>query len=169
MDNDYCFAPDSEAKLTTSPDEVYSEVVLTYNRGTKRLFRRRPSTATKYIARGTTFDRPYVGTFATASTQATDFLNRHSNEQDRITVTLPQVPRTRVGLVRAGQRIDVKFTHIAGYEYWTSMRVVSCKPVPIDDLARVLLDRRWSSCRRSRERAGRAVWAFVAARSRAGR
>jgi hypothetical protein len=135
VDSDYCFAPDSEAKLTTSPDDVYSEVVLTYNRGTKRLFRRRPSTATKYIARGTTFDRPYVGTFATASTQATDFLNRHSSETDRIIVTLPQVPRNRVGLVRAGQRIDVKFTHITGYTSWTSMRIVSCSPVPVDDLA----------------------------------
>jgi hypothetical protein len=134
VDSTTTFAPDPDARLAVIPEETYSEVVIEYSHGTKRLFRSRESTAVKYIRRGTTIQRPYTGGVATATAQAEAFLDRHANEQDRITVSI-QVPRAAVGLVTAGQRMDVKFSHLTGYTTFTSMRVVRLTVSPTDDLA----------------------------------
>ncbi len=129
------FAPDSEAKLRRTPEEVYSEVVVEYSRGTKRIFRRRADTETAYgIARGTTIQRPYTQSSTTAQSQAERWLTKHSVEQDEITVAII-VPPASAGLALAGQRIDVKFTHLPGYETWTSMLIVTSTVTPWDDTA----------------------------------
>ncbi|HUT76766.1 MAG TPA: hypothetical protein VM285_03715, partial [Polyangia bacterium] len=138
IDSTTTFAPDPGARLGVTPTETYSEVVINYARGTKRLFRSRESTATKYIRRGTTIDRPYTTDPAKASEFAEAFLDHHANERDRITVTI-QVPAAKVGLVYAGQRMDVKFSHLDGYTSFTSMRVVRMTTTPVDDLARYYL------------------------------
>uniref|UniRef100_A0A6M3L3W8 Uncharacterized protein n=1 Tax=viral metagenome TaxID=1070528 RepID=A0A6M3L3W8_9ZZZZ len=134
VDNVTTFFPDEAANLSVTPTETYSEVVVEYGHGTKRLFRSRASTATKYIRRGTKITRPYTGSASTANTQAQRFLDQHANEQDRITVTI-QVPKTAVGLVTAGQRMDVKFSHLTGYTSFTSMRVVRLTVSPVNDVA----------------------------------
>jgi hypothetical protein len=135
IDSTTTFAPDPEAKLSVTPTETYSEVVVTYAHGTKRLFRSRPSTAATYIRRGTKIDRPYTGSEATASAQAERFLDQHATEQDRISVTII-VPASKVGLLTAGQRLDVKFSHLTNYTAFTSMRCVRLTVTPTDDTAR---------------------------------
>jgi hypothetical protein len=128
-----CFAPDSIARLQREPDQTYSEVIVEYANG--KVFRTAPATATKYIRRGTTISRPYTGKKATAEAQGDQFLAAHSEEVDRITCSI-RVPAASVGLVRAGQRISVRFSHMPGYETATWMRIVGCSPKPTDDLAR---------------------------------
>jgi len=135
IDSDYCFAPDPAAQLTVTPTETYSEVIVNYAHGTKRLFRSRAATATKYIRRGTTIDRPYTGSAATASKQAEVWLDKHEAEVDRITVTII-VPASRVGLLVAGQSIDVEFSHLTDYTSFTTMHCVRLTVTPTDDLAR---------------------------------
>jgi hypothetical protein len=127
-----CFAPDSVSRLQREPDQTYSEVIVEYANG--KVFRTAPATATKFIRRGTTISRPYTGKKATAEAQGDEFLASHSEEVDRITCTF-RVPAASVGLVRAGQRIQVKFSHMPGYAAFTWMRIVACSPKPIDDLA----------------------------------
>lgn len=134
IDSTTTFAPDPEAKLGVTPTETYSEVLIDYDRGTKRLFRSRASTAAKYIRRGTTMSRPYTRHAADASDQANSYLDNHANERDRITVTII-VPASCAGLATAGQRMDVKFSHLTGYTTFTSMRVVRCTLAPTNDLA----------------------------------
>jgi len=134
VDNATCFAPDSVAKLAREPDQTYSEVVLEYNNGTQKLFRKRPSTETAFIRRGTTIQRPYTKSVATATSQAEKWLDKHSTEVDRITCSI-QVPSSAAGLVQAGQSISVRFSHMPGYAEGATMRVVSCSPKPTNDVA----------------------------------
>jgi len=132
VDGALTFEPDSVARLSREPDQTYSEVVLWYAHGTKKVFRQRGTTADAYIRRGTRIERPYTGSQATALTQASDFLDQHATEQDRITATIT-VPPSAAGLVTAGQRMDVKLTHVPGYSTFISMRVISCTVSPTDD------------------------------------
>ncbi len=132
VDNVTTFAPSSDTTLSRNPDETWSEATLEYNQGTKRLFRSRSSTATKYVRRGTKISRPRVGKFATASTQLTNFLTQHAGELDTITTTI-YVPPAAAGLVIAGQRINVKLVHLDGYADWASLRVTTCTATPTDD------------------------------------
>lgn len=128
------FAPDSEATLARKPDQVYSQVILRYREGERRVYRERESTATASVDRGTTVDRPRTKKRSTAQTQAERFLSRHSTEVDTISCTII-VPPESAGLAVAGQRIDVKFSHLPGYTDWTSMRIVTSTVTPVNDVA----------------------------------
>lgn len=129
-----CFFPSEDTTLGRKPDQVYSEVTVNYRSGTKRLFRSRESIATNFIRRGANLDVPRVYSDNAAATVAEAFLDRHDHEIDVVTTTI-RVPKASAGLVQAGQRIVVKFTHLPGYATATSVRVVECTPTPIDDLA----------------------------------
>jgi hypothetical protein len=124
------FEPDAVAKLTREPDQTYSGVVVEYKNG--KVYRHRQSTADAYIERSTKISRPYTSLLSTAITQAEWFLDQHAGELDRITVTIT-VPPSVAGLVWAGQRMSVKFSHMPGYTTWTSMRVIACSAQPTDD------------------------------------
>jgi hypothetical protein len=138
VDGSSVFAPYTETNLTRDPQDVYSQVILTYAEGTKRVYRERPATATDYVARGTTIDRPRTKKRETAQAQAEGFLKRHSVEVDTITTTI-LVPAASAGLAVAGQRIDVKFTHLPGYTSWTSLRIVTSTSKPATDVGDLYL------------------------------
>ena len=132
IDSSTTFAPSTVTQLAREPDQTYSDVTVVYDRGSKKLHRHRPSTATTYVRRGTEISRPYTRGLATATAQAEAFLDKHAVETDRITCTI-RVPAASVGLVQAGQRISCKFSHLPGYSGFTWMRIVSCSPKPTDD------------------------------------
>jgi len=129
------FAPTTTSKLAREPDQTFSGVTVTYDRGTKKLYRHRPSTALAYVYRDTTISRPYTRGLATATAQAEKFLDKHEVETDRITCSI-QVPAASVGLIQAGQSIQARFSHL-GAPYaaagGATMRIVSCSPKPTDD------------------------------------
>ena len=50
------FAPDAEAKLRRTPEEVYSEVIVEYLRGEERIYRKRPATAAACAVTGRVTD-----------------------------------------------------------------------------------------------------------------
>jgi hypothetical protein len=135
IDSSVTFAPDLVAKLAREPDQQYSDVTLTYDRGAKKLHRYRPSTATAGVRRGDEISRPYTRGLATATAQAEKWLDKHAVETDRITCTI-QVPAASVGLIQAGQSIQARFSHL-GLPYsaagGATMRIVSCSPKPTDD------------------------------------
>lgn len=135
IDGSTIFPPDSEAKLARKPDQVYSGVLLRYADGSKKVFRSRQSTADAFVERSTTVDRPRTKRLTTAQSQADRFLTRHSYEEDIITVTII-VPPESAGLAVAGQRIDVRFSHLPGYTSWTSMRILSSSITPTSEVVR---------------------------------
>jgi hypothetical protein len=126
------FFLEKPAKLQREPDTTYSEVLVNFAHGS--VFRSRASTAATYIRRGTAINRPYTGKVSTAAAQAEEFLSLHASEVDRITCTMRTVPAASVGLVRAGQRMQVRFTHMPDYAAFTWMRIVGCQPVPTTDV-----------------------------------
>ena len=128
-----CFAPITESRLERSPDQVYSDVIVNYSGGS--CYRINAATATAFIKRGTSISRPHIGKLATAQAAGDAWLAQHNVETDRITTTI-HVPRTVVGLIQAGMRMQVKFTHLTDYTAFTWMRIVACTPRPVDDLAR---------------------------------
>ncbi len=128
-----CFAPVTESRLERSPDTVFSDVIVDYANGS--VHRTMAATATAFIRRGTRISRPYIGSAATAELAGNAFLACHNVETDRITTTI-RVPRETVGLIQAGMRMNVKFSHMPGYAAFTSMRIVSCDPRAVDDTAR---------------------------------
>jgi hypothetical protein len=56
-------------------------------------------------------------------------------ERDMIACTI-KVPRASAGLVVAGQRIEVKFSHLPGLSSFTWVRVRFARPTPVDDAAK---------------------------------
>ena len=129
-----CFPPITESRLERSPDTVYSDVIVKYKHGS--VHRTMASTAATFIRRGTTISRPYIGKKATAELAGNASLAKHNVETDRITTTI-RVPRETVGLIQAGMRMNVTFSHLPGYGSPTSMRIVVCTPRAIDDYARL--------------------------------
>jgi hypothetical protein len=133
------FEPDHPSRLERTPETVWSDVIVNYANGSVHVYR--PATAAAFIRRGTTISRPYTGKSSTAMAQGLNFLEAHATETDRITTAI-HVPSSIVGLIQAGMRMPVKFTHMDGppeevdrYRDGTSMRIVACTPRPVDDVA----------------------------------
>jgi hypothetical protein len=65
----------------------------------------------------------HVNTAAKATRVATVFLNENDSESDRITCAI-KVPAAQVNDVRHGQLIQVRFSHLPGYETAQIVRVL---------------------------------------------
>ena len=126
VDGTTVFAPDRDAELTRDPSLVYSGLYYQYgDRASAAVYE---TNATVLAAIGHKREAaeldPSVGNAARASAKAEKWLEEAQTEEDVISVTLHKVPVAQVNLIRAGQRIEVKFTHLPGYSSWTWMRVV---------------------------------------------
>ncbi|MEO8549307.1 MAG: hypothetical protein ABI678_05025, partial [Kofleriaceae bacterium] len=119
------FAPSKDARLRRDPSDLGSGVYLPYTGGA--VFRERADTVAAYGHKDIIAPNSNVTTKARATSAADDLLFQHSTEEDRITVTV-ELPPSHVNLVRAGMRMEVKFTHLPGYESFTWCRVLSRSP-----------------------------------------
>lgn len=119
------FAPDRDAELTRDPSLVYSGVLMQYgDRASAFVYETSPSVlAAIGHKRETTQADPSLSSAAKATRKANVWLSESATELDVINVTLYKVPPSAVNLIRAGQRIEVRFTHLPGYSSFTWMRV----------------------------------------------
>jgi len=119
------FAPDKDAELLRDPSLVYSGVLYQYgDRASAFVYETNPTVlAAIGHKRETTHADPSLSSAAKATRKATVWLSESEDETDVISVVLHKVPTSQVNLIRAGQRIEVKFTHLPGYEAYTWMRV----------------------------------------------
>lgn len=119
------FAPDMDAELNRDPSLVFSGVYFQY--GDRQSAAVYETNATVLAAIGhkreTAELDASVSSAAKATRKADTWLEEAEDEDDTITVTLHKVPVATVNLIRAGQRLEVKFTHLPGYESFTWMRV----------------------------------------------
>src|SRR5439155_23565298 len=100
------------AILNRDPSEVYSGVYVMWAYGST--FVRDAATEAAFGSRETVLNRPNIGRVATATHLADRFLTEHNTEQDGITVQV-KLPASKVNLIQAGQRIQIKFSHLDGY------------------------------------------------------
>lgn len=124
VDGSTVYAPSKDAKLSRDPSRVYTGVRYGYGDRQSAVYR----TSATILAsighkRETQFTDPSVRTAAKAQAKADKWLSEGESEVDTISVTLHKVPPSKVNLVRAGQRISVRFTHLPGYETASYIRV----------------------------------------------
>ena len=125
VDGTTTFAPSIDARLQRDPARVYSGVLYRYGERESYVFR---DSATVLAAIGhrreASEQDQAVRTATKATAKADRWLSEAETELDTITVTLHKVPPSRVNLIRAGHRVQVRFSHLPGYSSWTWLRVV---------------------------------------------
>ena len=130
VNEDSIWAPAPTAQLDRDPSRVYSGVGVPYDGGS--VYRTRPATATAFAARDTMMPAVNVKTAAAASKRATRYLNEIATQEERITVPL-MLLSTHINAVKAGQWINVHFSHMPGYDTtFVPMRVLSKTSVLVD-------------------------------------
>lgn len=131
------FYPASDAELTRDPGGVASVVHVPWNDGVA--IRRRAATAAIFGATDVSAPNTNIRTPEKARDVADDFLFQHSTEADNISVKI-EVPTSKVNHIRAGQRLEVKFTHLPGYESFTWCRVIRRTVIQEQATDRYILD-----------------------------
>jgi len=121
--------PYRDAELTRDPSEVYSRFWIEWVGGVT--MSSSPATEAAYIDRDGGYTSSRIGREATALAAVETELAIHGIEQDRIAVTV-FVPADKLGLIEAGQRISVRFSHLPGYESFTWQRIISCDVLRFD-------------------------------------
>ena len=124
VDGETTFAPDPGAELELNPEKVFSGVLLQYGEKGSYVFE---DSATVLAAIGhrreTNEAQPAVRTAARASAKAERYLEEAETEIPTITCVVHNVPTDKVNLLRIGHRVQVRFSHLPGYESFTWMRV----------------------------------------------
>lgn len=117
------FPASPEATLNIDPDSVYSRVLLSYEGG--RVRRTRSATASAFIERDAIAPTSSVKRRARAIDQADKYLEVHRNEDFSIEDTV-LVTSSKLNLIRAGMRIQVRYSHMnpEGYSSFTWWRIL---------------------------------------------
>lgn len=116
--DDDCYYPFVDAVLEQDPTEVYDKARFTYKNGT--VIETNLTTKAEFfddndlLYRGIQIDNSRVGLESTARSMAQNILARASKEIETITCRI-EVPKEKVGLIRAGQRIAAHFSHLDGF------------------------------------------------------
>jgi hypothetical protein len=144
VDGDYeglTFYPFVDTILTRSPSRVYSGVIVDYDGG--YVYVTRDETATEFAlgGRDTTLSAPDVKSAAQARARGRRFLTDMATEEDSITTSII-VPAAQLNVVMPGHRIEVRFSHLPGYQDdYVWMRVANKKFRPLNhELYQIDLD-----------------------------
>lgn len=134
VDGSTTFPVVGRAKLRRSPAKVVSGVWGRYKRG--NVYRTRAATETTYEPRDGELANADTKTRTRARALADEYLYHHRTEEDRIRGVKIRVGKTAVNLVRAGQRIEAKFSRFAteGYGSFSWFRILErTETQPLDD------------------------------------
>jgi len=113
-----------DGSLAVDPANVIAKARQVYRNGV--VIENNPATAALFFGslgyRGAEFDNDRNGLESTARAQLDAILTKNSKEEEVLTFTT-QLDAASVGLIDAGQRTQVKFTHLPGLETFTYTRV----------------------------------------------
>lgn len=130
VDSSTTFAPLKDAELNRVPDDTYSGI--DYGYLSNWIYAHDPVVAADFAERDLIFQTSAVGRLATAQSQVAAMLAQRSGEQDTITVVIV-LPSNKINLLRAGMRVECKFSHLPGYESFTFLRVLERNIFQRDD------------------------------------
>lgn len=123
-----CYYPFLDAEMERDPSEVYSKMRFKYRNGV--VLGQNDDTYDEFFAdtglghRGIQVESTRVGLESTARARIVTLLERASQEADTITCSIWIEPAS-VGLIQAGQRLGVRFTHLPGYGTLAYSRVTA--------------------------------------------
>jgi hypothetical protein len=130
VDNVTTFAPEPDAELTRDPSRVSAGVYMPFSNGTT--YQERLATAVTYAFRDAAAPLSNVTTLANADIRAIRYLSENKTEEDRITCTV-KLPKAKVTGIKAGHRIQAKFSHLPGMTSYVWCRITS-RTVKQDEL-----------------------------------
>lgn len=128
------YPPLIDGELVADPSEVYSRIRFVYTGGV--VWRTFAATAAQFFPeplryRSLQVENDHVGKATTATRFADAILT--SDSQERMTVAFTvRLPATKVGLIQAGMRIHLTFTHLPGFETGAYTRIERINVVPTD-------------------------------------
>jgi len=125
VDGTTILAPSFDSELALDPSRVFSGVYFNYGDRMSAASYRTNATVLAAIGhkRETQVLDSSVNSAAKASAKADKYLNEAETELGTISCTLYKVPVSVVNLIRAGQRIQVRFSHMPGYTGFTWVRI----------------------------------------------
>lgn len=113
VDNDLTFAISADTEFARSPDRVYSGAYLPYDGGA--VFQQDVTTANDFARRDAIMPSENVKSAAKATARANRYLGTMDTEEDVITTTV-QLPAAKVNFLMQGMRVQIKASHLPGYE-----------------------------------------------------
>lgn len=130
VDESTTFPTGADAALTRDPSEVISRVLVPYKNGFR--VRHRAATETTYEPRGGVAPAASIKTKAKADALGDRYLFARRNEEDTITDTWT-LPDDKINLVRAGQRVQARYSHLAteGYGEFSWFRITETRKKPL--------------------------------------
>jgi hypothetical protein len=121
VDSSTVFAPYKDATLTRSASRIAFGAAVSYPDGFE--YRRKDSTGAQFGKLDQVAPMENVKSATRAGRLAQKFVNDNDEETDVIECSI-KVPRASVNAVRHGHNINVKFSHLPGYEDYVRMRVL---------------------------------------------
>lgn len=130
VDDATTFASGKDAQLERDPSQVFSGVQVPFAKGS--VFRARAATSAAYQPRHAVAPNSQVKKRSKAIALADHFLFERRNEEDVITDEI-ELPKEKVNLVRAGQRIQARYTDFTteGYGEFSWFRILETRKRPI--------------------------------------
>jgi hypothetical protein len=130
VDNVTTFAPEPDAELTRDPSRVSAGVYMPFSGGTT--YQELLTTAVTYAFRDAAAPSSNVTTLANADIRADRYLTENATEEDRITCAV-KLPKAKVTGIKAGHRIQAKFSHLPSMASYTWCRILT-RTVKQDEL-----------------------------------
>lgn len=127
IDGTTTFEASGDTSFTRDPTNLVSGVWMPFKKG--NVYRTRPETEDTYEPRDGTAPSSRTKRRKRARLIADRYLRHHKDPEDRIETTV-LLPSSRVNLIKAGQRLEAKFSHLTteGYGNFTWMRVLHREP-----------------------------------------
>jgi hypothetical protein len=122
VDNVTTFAPKPDAELTRDPSRVAAGIYMPFDGGVT--YQQFLGTAEAYAFRDQLAPSVNVTTLANANIRATRYLAENTTEDDNITCTV-RLPAAKVTGIKAGHRIQAKFSHLPGMASYTWCRIIA--------------------------------------------
>ena len=121
------FGPGPTDKFPIDPSRVYSGCFFEFNGG--HVYVTNPTTAASFRPRDVRSSDTSCTTAANATDLANAYLSRCNTEEERFTANIDAVPAAAVNLVRPGQRIPLRLSHVPGFTAWGNYMTVTKRSV----------------------------------------
>ena len=115
-----CFAASDDSKVSRDPQKIAAGVYLPYTGGA--VYDYDYDTSYEFMFQDQVAPTATIKTSAKASVLATQFLEANDEQDEQITTTI-QLPSSLLNIVKHGQLVGIKLSHVPGYEDFRNCRV----------------------------------------------
>lgn len=124
VDGSTTFAGSADAQMARDPSRIFSGVYYGYGDKGSYVFASSPTVQAAIGHRRETAETDETIRTATKATAKADrYLEEADTDLDTVSVTVHKVPTDKVNLIRVGQRIQIKMTHLPGLSSFAWMRI----------------------------------------------